>query len=402
MVNIVVPFWESNEAELSYEFNRPSNQISGDVFALNKSFDGKDRTYRQLLDPQQEIFDRLEIVCSSNGKVNGTLEAAVFSDQKSLSPIAVSKRKISDSHLVSDFISMEFEGLEWDKSASPYIEITFRPEQTNKGIFMLIVWRSSNENMTGPIGNRLLTKFKRGWSKYIKNVREDNTSNLWMRAFKHSPNYSRKRLDGCIQSLINSGISKESIHVIEKQQSSAANRNEGIQKSSKPYICFADDDVEIISGNIFEVLLRKLEQYNVDLIGPKIVTTDGNIFCADPTFDEQLMPSSKGLFEPDNGLYDYSSFVPYLPTTFLIVKREVCLSTGSFDENYVGSQHEDIDFCFKARSRDFKCAYVGEVAVKHYNCARNNNFSANFQYFENRWEKHRNLFDSSNMKRISE
>jgi glycosyltransferase involved in cell wall biosynthesis len=76
MVNIVVPFWESNEAELSYEFNRPSNQISGDVFALNKSFDGKDRTYRQLLDPQQEIFDRLEIVCSSNGKVNGTLEAA--------------------------------------------------------------------------------------------------------------------------------------------------------------------------------------------------------------------------------------------------------------------------------------------------------------------------------------
>ena len=401
MVDVVVPFWESNEAELSYEFNRPSNQTCGDIFVFNKSY-GKNKTYCQALNPLHEPFDRIEIVCSSSGKISGTLEAAFFSDAESLSPIAVAKRKISNTHLVGDFVSMEFEGLEGNNSTSSYIEVIFHPEINNKSTFMLHVWKNRKENMEGSIGYRLLTKFKGGWNGYIKKIREDKTSNLWMRAFKHSPNYSRKRLECCIQSLIDSGISKDSIHVIEKQQSSAANRNEGIQKSSKPFICFSDDDVEIISGNIFEVLLRKLEQYNVDLIGPKIITADGKIFCADPAFDEQLMPSPKGLFEPDNGHYDYSSFVPWLPTTFLITRREVCQSIGGFDENYVGSQHEDVDFCLKARSRGFRCSYVGEVSVKHYNCARNNSFSANYQYFENRWKKHRNLFDSSNMKRINE
>jgi GT2 family glycosyltransferase len=84
----------------------------------------------------------------------------------------------------------------------------------------------------------------------------------------------------------------------------------------------------------------------------------------------------------------------------MLTKREVCLSTGGFDENYIGSQHEDVDFCLKARSRDFKCCYTGEVSVVHFNCSRNNKLSANYRYFEKRWEKHGHLFDSSGMKRI--
>ena len=155
-----------------------------------------------------------------------------------------------------------------------------------------------------------------------------------MRLFKHSPDFSRKRLDGCIESLRKAGIRDDSIYIIEKKQSCAANRNEGIRLSSKPYICFLDDDAEIISENLFDVLLAKLHSLDADMIGPKIITDKGKIFCADPFFNDQLQPSPRGFGESDEGQYNYSSFVPWLPSTFLITKREVCLSAGGFDENY--------------------------------------------------------------------
>ncbi len=52
------------------------------------------------------------------------------------------------------------------------------------------------------------------------------------------------------------------------------------------------------------------------------------------------MAKPRGLGDPDTGQYNYCSFVPWLPTTFLLAKREVCLSIGGFDENYTGSQME--------------------------------------------------------------
>jgi len=72
------------------------------------------------------------------------------------------------------------------------------------------------------------------------------------------------------------------------------------------------------------------------------------------------------------------------PSTFLLMRREICRSVGGLDENYVGSQHEDVDFCLKATSHGFKLTYVGNVSVLHYNCARNNSHSANFKYFQRR------------------
>ena len=68
------------------------------------------------------------------------------------------------------------------------------------------------------------------------------------------------------------------------------------------------------------------------------------------------------------------------------------LSTGGYDENYAGSQHEDADFCLRARARGFQCCYAGAVVATHYNNLRNGQFSENMAYFNRRWRSRRDLF----------
>ncbi|MHC4267824.1 MAG: glycosyltransferase family 2 protein [Planctomycetota bacterium] len=373
MIDVVVPFWESQEEEIPYEFSRPS-QFTDDAFYVISG----SAIYNQILNPPLPSFSRFEIVCSSEKPISGLMVVSFYSNKKFTSPAVTAWHRINDAHMISEFVSMLPDKSGNDTSLFHRFEVAFYPDKESNCALIL----------------HLRKKKKKGFWKR-------NIPYLWMRVYKHNTDCSRKRLDACIQSLKKVGIRNDSIHVIEKRQSSAANRNEGIRLSSKPFICFLDDDVEIVSPDLFDVLLEKLHTLNVDMIGPKIITSTSMIFCADPFFNDELMPNPRGLGEPDNGKYNYSSFVPWLPSTFLIVRREVCQSIGGFDENYIGSQHEDVDFCLKARSRGFKCCYVGEVSVMHFNCERNNSHSVNYKYFRNRWEKHRHLFDSSGMKRIS-
>jgi GT2 family glycosyltransferase len=142
---------------------------------------------------------------------------------------------------------------------------------------------------------------------------------------------------------------------------------------------------------VFEALLACLERDAADLAGPRIVDRTGRIFCADPCFDEGLFPKPRGLGEVDRGQYDYAAEVPWLPSTFLLVRREVW-SIGGFDEAYPGSQMEDVDFCLKARSRGFRCRFTGETEVVHLNQQRNDRFSDNFRLFRERWHRRAELF----------
>ncbi|MFC1849290.1 glycosyltransferase [candidate division CSSED10-310 bacterium] len=387
-IDVVIPFWDAHEEEIPYDFNRPSVSTFGDMYALG----GPKKVYRQVFYSPIPPIDRLEIVCSSDGPVSGVLEVAFFSDKKSTSPMVTAQRELNDDHVVFKFLSIPVPKPQSDTLTCSHLEITFFPDLKNAHLLMLHIWKKNITDVNVMNLSALKTTLLNVWTKKMKNP-PINGSYLWMRMFRHSPNYTRNRLECCLQSLNKAGISEASIYVIEKKQSCAANRNQGVHQSSKPLICFADDDVEIINPNTFNILLEKLHSFKADMVGPKIITPLGLIFCADPYFNEEFMPHPRGLGESDNSQYDYSSRVPWLPTTLMVLKREVILATGGFDEQYIGSQHEDVDFCLKARSRGFQICYVGGVAVKHYNCSRNSKHHENYDYFVKRWEKQRNLFD---------
>ena len=370
-VDFIIPFWESNEEEIDYDYSRPSQFLRGDTFIAKQG-----TIFHQRLKKPLEVVDRVDITCSTFQPTTGTLSVSCLSESGSL--ISSGSQRIEGETIGCGIISVHLEQANQAETFAR-LDVKFTPDEGFGQKVYLHVWFDKNEAKTG-----------------------DNVGNLWMSAIKKSPNYCRNRLQACLDSLQRLGISDDSIKIIEKRQSSAANRNEGIAMSSKPFVCFVDDDTEVISPELIETLLKRMEELEVDLIGPKLVTDTGMLYCVDPFFNDQGMPNPRGLGESDHHQYDYSSFVPWLPTTFLLVRRSVCCSVGGYDENYAGTQHEDVDFCLRARARGFQCAYIGEVAVRHYNCARNNCHATNLGYFNQRWADQPHLFSNDGCGKVDE
>ncbi|MDX1407396.1 MAG: glycosyltransferase, partial [Saprospiraceae bacterium] len=223
---------------------------------------------------------------------------------------------------------------------------------------------------------------------------EDGLKLASMRLFRQSPGYSRSMLDKCVKSIRACGIADDAIHIIEKKQSASANRNEGYAQTTRPYVCYADDDVEITNPHALRELLHAMYATDAAVVGPRLVTDIDTIFCADPYFNEKMHPKPRGLGEPVSGKYRYIREVPWLPSTLIIARTEAIRAVGGFDEGYIGSQMEDVDFCLKIRQRDLKCVYVGTVDVVHYNHQRNDNFALNFELFAGRWGEYPELFTS--------
>ncbi len=348
-IDCVIPFWESDREELPYGLSRPSTRRRESLHLLNPG----DPFLQELDDPG---FDHLQLAVSAAGAVSGVLR--VEAHRGSGAP-AVAEQRISLERPLMKFLSFEL-----PPAAAPpgraRLEVSFQPDAASRDPLGLHVFDAVDlADTAGPA--------------------------LLMRLFRRSPGFSRRQLERCLRSLRRAGVEAGALHVVDRRQSSAANKNEGLRRSTRPLVCFVDDDVEVLRPGVFEELLERLDTRAAHLAGPKIVDRAGRIFCAAPFLDGDLFPKPRGLGEEDGGQYDYTAEVSWLPSTFLLVRREVCRSIGGFDEAYQGSQMEDVDFCLKARLHGFRSCYAGEAAVTHLNQQRNDRFSENFRIFFRRW-----------------
>lgn len=344
-VDCVIPFWESDREELPYAWSRPSSARRESLFPIS----GSGRFEQEM---GEGGFQQIEIAVSAAGPVRGVLRVEAGG--------LAAERRVDAERPLMMFVHLDLDGAAPDRAL---LAVSFRPDPGSAAPGLHV--------------------FEPG--------QDGGAPALLLRLFRHSPGFSRAQLGRCLQSLERAGVEPGSLHVVERRQSSAANKNEGFRRTAKPLVCFADDDIEVRRPGVFEALLARLESDALDLVGPKILDRMGRIFCADPCFDEGLFPKPRGLGEADRGQYDYTSEVPWLPSTFLLIRREVW-SAGAFDEAYPGSQMEDVDFCLQARSRGFRCGYAGEAEVVHLNQQRNDRFSENFRIFRERWQRRGDLF----------
>ncbi|MGA8496784.1 MAG: glycosyltransferase [Xanthobacteraceae bacterium] len=359
-IDFVIPFYESDEEELSFAHSRPPSAFRPVMFEL----DGW-RSLHVPLEAEHSAALRIHVTCSSEGPVCGLLRAELHEAAASHA-YASGVRRVDDEKLYLQDLAIELEPTIDRPVKDPVLTLSFVPDRRNYGKLSVL---------------------------QLPDATGCNQPHVMLRLFRKKPGYAAAHLSRCLQSLRNCGIREDAIHVVERRQSSSANRNEGFRRCVRPFICFLDDDVEIREADTFDRLLETLDTQPADLIGPKIVTPLDTIFSANPYFNEWQRPVPRGLGEVDRGQYDYLAEVPWLPSTVLLVRREVIKAVGGFDEGYVGSQMEDVDLCFKARQRDFRCIYSGEVSVVHYNYQRNHSFSKNFERFHSRWKQYPSLFE---------
>ncbi len=361
-IDVIIPFFEADEEELDYAHSRPKAGRQNSILRLDGRF-----AFRQRLDPGTGQFDRLELVAPNADAVHGVVRVVVAPAADPGSPIAAGEYRLAGENSVGRTVSIAMQRLGDAGATDLYLKISLEPDRRNRHDLQCYLGYPDASGKGEPA--------------------------LMMRLYRNRPGHHRARLERCLASLRNCGIAEDAIHVVERRQSAAANRNLGFRATTRPLVCYMDDDVELTDKGVLDRLCASLAATESDLISPKILDPQGRIFCADPYFNHKQMPVPRGLGQLDEGQFDYESEVAWLPSTMLLVRREVVTAVAGFDDDYPASQMEDVDFCLKARRRDFKCLYSGLASAVHYNYQRNYNFALNFQYFSAKWQGHPELFE---------
>lgn len=194
--------------------------------------------------------------------------------------------------------------------------------------------------------------------------------------------YLRSRfLDECLKSIQRNTENFNLITICAKK-SAAKNRNEGLKKVKSDWFVMLDDDV-IVTPEWLNILLS-FKKNDIGQISPKILYKNDRIFSADIELINGHPTAVEGFNKKDNGSYDYVRESELLPGTCSLYNSKI-LKKCRFDENYQGSQQEDIDFSMQIKEAGFKLLYCGKSQVYHENLKRRSYSELNLTLFKGKW-----------------
>lgn len=194
------------------------------------------------------------------------------------------------------------------------------------------------------------------------------------------------------------GLDGEALHLLPPG-CARARLSEAARSCRRRFVCMVHGDVEPPPGAAFRRLLAVLAAGKADLVAPRLCTADGRIASAVPYFDLDMTPCTRS-GEPDRGQYDHATEVPWLPSAFLLLKREVARCIAGFSEELPPGALSDADFCLQARSRNFVCGHVGELAVTVRSPLWWDCDGAGLQLFRRRWSRQRHLLDPRDLEQL--
>ncbi len=168
------------------------------------------------------------------------------------------------------------------------------------------------------------------------------------------PNANSTRLTKHLQQL---GVREDAIHDLTADRD---NWGERLSAGSLPLACLLSTDIEPPSAQTIETILSAMHQQQADMAGPRIDCSSGREPTGKTVFDANRLPVISG-----NSQQDQVDIAAWLPTTMLVVRREVFRATRGWDRSWQHPYLRDAELCLRARVRDFKCLSVGSVLATH-------------------------------------
>lgn len=159
--------------------------------------------------------------------------------------------------------------------------------------------------------------------------------------------------------------------LMEQNMGFAPANNVGLRAARGTYICYMNSDVFPGSPDWLERLAEQMEQ-NPDLgtVGPMLLYGDGSVQHEGMTF-RQLAEFGDWLF-PDHlnkGMRRTlkPGLVRHIGITgaCMLLRRDVALALGGFDESFIIGDFEDTDLCFRLHQIGLNSAVVTDVAMFH-------------------------------------
>ena len=157
----------------------------------------------------------------------------------------------------------------------------------------------------------------------------------------------------------------------ESNRGTSRGRNQGAARARGKWLVFVDNDVELAPGCL-DRLIERAEASDRPLCVPKILSERDRVLMGPPALvagGPSASPSCVGLrferaYASDDPAVNEAGFVPWYPSTCILVPRRAFDAAGGFDEQYEIAE-EDKDFCLAVGRAGHRIAYVPEAQVRH-------------------------------------
>ena len=151
--------------------------------------------------------------------------------------------------------------------------------------------------------------------------------------------------------------------------------NVAAREAGGDYLLFLNDDTEVIKAEWMTAMVEKAERKDVGAVGAKLLYPDGRIQHAG------IILGAGGAASHAHCGVDGFSDAGYLnyPSTIrnynavtgacLMIRRDVFLNSGGFDEDRFPVSYNDVDLCLRLRKRGYLIVYTPYATLYHHESA---------------------------------
>ena len=132
--------------------------------------------------------------------------------------------------------------------------------------------------------------------------------------------------------------------------------NFGVEKSKTDFVVLMNNDVEVIAPDWLEEMVSHGIQPEVGAVGARLLYPDGRVQQAGVILGAGVHGvaevAHRGIAQSDPGYFSRAILAQELSAlgaACMLVRREVYLEAGGFDEKHLKVAFNDIDFCLKLR-----------------------------------------------------
>lgn len=145
------------------------------------------------------------------------------------------------------------------------------------------------------------------------------------------------------------------------------NCNRASEKAQSEYIIFLNNDTEVTSFWIDELIAKHKEDDAIGMTGSKLINLDGTLQEAGSIVWKNGEPKNVGRdVNPLTPEYNYAREVDYLAGAAMCIRSDIWREVGLFSEELAPCYYEDTDLAFKVREAGYKTVYVPHSVVVHF------------------------------------
>lgn len=143
--------------------------------------------------------------------------------------------------------------------------------------------------------------------------------------------------------------------------------NAGAKQAKGDYIVFLNNDTEVFSAWLDELLYVFKSNDKAGLVGGKLLYPDGTLQEAGGIVWKSGVPYNYGnKMNPYFPKYNYTRQVDYISGACIMLEKGMWEELGGFDEIYKPAYYEDTDLAFRVREKGYQVIYTPFCQVLHY------------------------------------